>query len=112
MTDEELKKVFSLLKGFVSHGCTLVVYFNDTKFEKVEIKSMSDFKKIKKITGGGGSVFKNVIEEAVKKNGFTILYSDLYIDTESINKKVIVVVPKENYDKQAFDNLKTMKFVI
>jgi predicted metal-dependent peptidase len=114
--DNELKKALSLVKGFLQLGNTVTLYFNDTEFVKHQLNSMSDYNKLKrkqKILGGGGSVFKGVIDEITKKKKeFMILYTDLYIDVEEINKKVIVVCDSNNFDKKAFNELKNIKFLI
>jgi predicted metal-dependent peptidase len=114
--DDELKKALSLVKGFLQLGNTVTLYFNDTEFVKHQLNSMSDYNKLKKrqkILGGGGSVFKGVIDEITKKKKeFMILYTDLYIDVEEINKKVIVVCDSNNFDKKAFNELKNIKFLI
>lgn len=114
--DDNLKKALSLVKGFLQLGNTVTLYFNDTEFVEHQLNSMSDYNKLKKrqkILGGGGSVFKGVIEEITKKKKeFAILYTDLYIDVEEINRKVIVVCDSSNFSKEAFNELKNIKFLI
>jgi predicted metal-dependent peptidase len=114
--DDNLKKALSLVKGFLQLGNTVTLYFNDTDFVKHQLNSMSDYNKLKrkqKILGGGGSVFKGVIDEITKKKKeFMILYTDLYIDVEEINKKVIVVCDSNNFDRKAFNELRNVKFLI
>ncbi len=114
--DDNLKKALSLVKGFLQMGNTVTLYFNDTEFVKHQLNSMSDYNKLKKrqkILGGGGSVFKGVIEEVTKKKKeFVILYTDLFIDVEEINRKVIVVCDSKNFSKEAFNKLKNIKFLI
>ena len=114
--DDNLKKALSLVKGFLQMGNTVTLYFNDTGFEKHQLNSMSDYNKLKKrqkILGGGGSVFKSVIEEFTKKKKeFVILYTDLFIDVEEINKKTIVICDSKNFNRKEFDKLKVIKFLI
>jgi predicted metal-dependent peptidase len=114
--DDNLKKALSLVKGFLQLGNTVTLYFNDTQFIKHQLNSMSDYNKLKKkgkILGGGGSVFKAVIEEITKKRKeFAILFTDLFIDVEEINKKVIVVCDSSNFSKEVFNELKNIKFLV
>ncbi len=114
--DDNLKKALSLVKGFLQMGNTVTLYFNDTEFVKHQLNSMSDYNKLKKrqkILGGGGSVFKGVIEEITKKKKeFAILFTDLFIDVEEINKKTIVICDSKNFDREAFNELKNVKFLI
>jgi len=114
--DDNLKKALSLVKGFLQMGNTVTLYFNDTEFEKHQLNSMSDYNKLKrrgKILGGGGSVFARVIEEITKKKKeFAILYTDLYIDVEEINNKTIVVCDSSNFNREEYNKLKGIKFLI
>jgi predicted metal-dependent peptidase len=114
--DNNLKKALSLVKGFLQMGNTVTLYFNDTEFVKHQLNSMSDYNKLKKkqkILGGGGSVFKGVIEEITKKNKeFAILFTDLYIDVEEINKKTIVICDSTNFNREEFNKLKNVKFLM
>lgn len=100
MSMEEIAPGVAIGYSLLEVGCNLLIYFNDTQFQKLELDSPVKLKKFileKEILGGGGSVFNAVFKEVKKKGIGGLLITDLYIEgLDELPQNFVVLVTKQH----------------